>query len=470
MQLKELADLLMIAEIRGDVNTDISEIRMNSQHVQPGDLFVCVPGISGFQEDRHRFAADAVKAGAAALVIEYDVDLDLPTIKVPNARYAMALFASHLNGYPSLGLSLIGVTGTNGKTTTCHMIDSILVQAGYTTGLMGNLGTKIGPTMIESDINTQEPPSLQSNLKKMLDAGVEYCTMEVSSQGLHMGRVLGCEFSTAVFTNLTQDHLDYHGTMEEYLAAKGMLFARLAQSFSPDPAKRKFAVLNADEEASTVLGQLTAAQVLTYGIRNQADVMAANIQLTSQGTSFDLISFAGTIRIHLKMVGTFNVYNALAAITAALAENIPLEIIQEGLAHLDGIPGRMEVVDEGQPFLVLADYAHTPDGLEKVLSTIRGFADRKVITVFGCGGDRDSGKRPVMGKIAANYSDYVIVTSDNPRSEDPDQILIDIEEGLKEFGYPADRYELIADRKQAIETAIRRAEPIDVVLLAGKGH
>ncbi|UVI32987.1 Mur ligase family protein [Paenibacillus spongiae] len=314
MRLKELADLLTIAELQGEMDIGITGIRMNSQHVRQGDLFICIPGIPGFQEDRHQYAADAVRRGAVALVVEQEVGLDMPTIRVPDARYAMALFAAHLNGYPSHGLQLIGVTGTNGKTTTCHMIESIFIHAGHPTGLMGNLGTRIGTTLMETEINTQEPPELQANLKRMTDARVKYCFMEVSSQGLHMGRVLGCEFRTAVFTNLTQDHLDYHGSMDNYMAAKGLLFARLAQSFVPDPAKRKYAVLNADEEASAVFRKLTAAQVLTYGIRNQADVMAKNIRLTSQGTSFDLVSYAGTVTIQLRLVGTFNVYNALGFI------------------------------------------------------------------------------------------------------------------------------------------------------------
>ncbi|WP_199615232.1 UDP-N-acetylmuramoyl-L-alanyl-D-glutamate--2,6-diaminopimelate ligase [Paenibacillus alkalitolerans] len=470
MKLKEIVELLTIAEVSGDLDADITGIKMHSQQVEPGDLFVCVPGIAGFQEDRHRFAEDAVKAGAAAVVVERDLNLAIPTVRVPDARYAMGVICCHFYGYPSHELKLIGVTGTNGKTTTCHMIESIMAEAGFRTGLMGNIGTKIGSKLMETDINTQEPPVLQANLKKMREASTDYCVMEVTSQGLHMGRVLGCEFRTAIFTNVTQDHLDYHRTMENYIAAKGLLFSRMGNAFSPHPSKRKFAVLNADDEASGVFRKVTAAQVLTYGIVNKADVTAKDIKLNAHGTEYTLISFAGTASIKLRMVGTFNVYNSLAAITAALAEQVPVHAIQQGLAKLKSVPGRMEIVDEGQDFVVLVDYAHTPDGLDKALSAVREFAKGRVITVFGCGGNRDRAKRPIMGNLSAKYSDFVIVTSDNPRSENPAQIMEDIEGGFKEQGITKTAYELIEDRRQAITRAIEIAQSGDVVLIAGKGH
>jgi UDP-N-acetylmuramoyl-L-alanyl-D-glutamate--2,6-diaminopimelate ligase len=470
LKLKELTDFLAIASIKGDVNVDITGIKMNSKHVKPGDLFVCVSGIPGFQEDRHLFIDDAVEAGAAALVVERDVNVNVPTIKVANARYALAVFAAHFYGYPSQAVKLIGITGTNGKTTTSYMIESILAYAGCRTGLMGNIGTKIGTDLLETDINTQDPHTLQANLKKMKEASTDFCVMEVTSQGLHMGRVLGCDFRTAVFTNLTQDHLDYHGTMEKYLETKGLLFSRMGNSFSPDPVKRKFAVLNADDPASEYFKRVTAAQVITYGIQNPADVMAEDIQLTARGTTFKLVSFAGTTSIELKMVGRFNVYNALAAISAALAEQIPLAVIQESLEKFSGVSGRMEIIDEGQNFLVLADYAHTPDGLDNALSTLREFAEKRIITIFGCGGDRDRTKRPIMGKLAAQYSDFVFVTSDNPRSEDPNAILKDIECGLVDYGAKSNSYELIEDRRKAIRKAVEMANSGDIVIIAGKGH
>lgn len=470
MKLMELAGLLATARLSGDPHVEITGIAMNSRHVEPDNLFVCIPGIPGLQEDRHRYIEDAVKAGAAALVVERDVDVSVPTVKVADARYAMAAMACHFYGYPSRELQLIGITGTNGKTTTSYMLEAILSHAGHRTGRMGNTGTKIGPALAPTEINTQDPPQLQAHLRQMANASCDYCVMEVSSQGLHMGRVLGCDFRTAVFTNMTQDHLDYHGTMEQYIAAKGLLFSRMGSGFSSDPARRKFAVLNADDPVSATFRSWTAAQTITYGIVSSADVTAANMKLTARGTSFDLHSFAGSVPIQLRLVGKFNVYNALAAIAAALAEAIPLNVIQEAMSRLEGVPGRMEIVDEGQPFLVLADYAHTPDGLENALAAIREFAEKRVITVFGCGGDRDRAKRPVMGEIAARCSDKVILTSDNPRTEDPHAILKEIEAGHKRIDISGERCELICDRREAIARAIGLAAPGDVVLIAGKGH
>ncbi len=382
-----------------------------------------------------------MKAGAVAVVAERNIDVDVPLVLVQDSRHALAVLSAHFNGYPSSELKLIGVTGT-----------------------------KIGDTLLETDINTQEPPVLQVNLRRMVDAHCAYAVMEVTSQGLDAGRVLGCDFRTAVFTNVTQDHLDYHGTMDNYIAAKGLFFSRLGNRFTGDPEACKFAVLNADDQVFTVFQKLTAAHVLTYGIHEEADVRAEEIRLSAQGTSFRVVTYKGTSEMKIDMVGTFNVYNALAAITAALAEGLTLETIRDGLASLPGVPGRLEIVDEGQPFLVLVDYAHTPDGVDNVLRAVRAFSEKKVITVFGCGGDRDRMKRPIMGSIAAEYSDFVIVTSDNPRSEDPERILTDIEAGLPDKHYSADRYELMADRARAISNAISMANSGDVVVIAGKGH
>ncbi|WP_407083042.1 UDP-N-acetylmuramoyl-L-alanyl-D-glutamate--2,6-diaminopimelate ligase [Paenibacillus aurantius] len=470
MELKELAQQLPTARISGDTAIEISGLSINTRTLQPGELFICIPGVEGLQEDRHSFIKDALKAEAAALVVEREIEAEVPVIRVEDARYALAVLSAHFFDYPSSNLKLIGVTGTNGKTTTTYLIDAILSHAGYRTGRMGNIGTKIGSTFYETDINTQDPIRLQSNLRRMKEISADFCTMEVSSQGLDLGRVLGCEFRTAVFTNLTQDHLDYHGSMEEYLAAKGLLFSRLGNSFSKDQSKRKFAVLNADEEASSYLRKVTPAQVITYGIDNAADVRAKDIQLTSRGTRFTVESYAGQGTVDMNLIGKFNVYNALAAISTALAEQIPLETCAEGLSLLQNVPGRMEVVEEGQDYLVIADYAHTPDGVEKTLSALREFAGRRILTVFGCGGDRDRAKRPIMGRIAAKYSDYVILTSDNPRKEDPDQIIQDMEPGLYENQAVICPYEKQPDRRQAIRRAIFMAEPGDIVLIAGKGH
>ncbi|MCZ8511229.1 UDP-N-acetylmuramoyl-L-alanyl-D-glutamate--2,6-diaminopimelate ligase [Paenibacillus filicis] len=469
MQLQELASLLAVSRLVGDGTTEFTGVETDSRKAGPGSLFLCIPG---FVSDGHDYAAQAVKQGAVALVTERELQLGVPELIVKNARHAMAAIASHYYGYPSRELKLIGVTGTNGKTTTTYLLEKILSDAGFQTGLMGNIHVKIGSDYIENQAtNTQESLALQRILRKMADIGTDYCIMEVSSHGLDLGRVKGCSFRTGVFTNLTQDHLDYHGTMERYHAAKGMLFSRLGNDYTPDPAGRRYAVLNADEPASEEFGKLTAAEVITYGIDNPAaDVRAESIVMSAQGTTFRCVTFRGTAELTMKLVGRFNVYNALGAIAAALAEDIPLEGILDSLSQVHSVEGRMEIVDAGQDFLVLVDYAHTPDGLENALSTIRQFAEGDVICVFGCGGDRDRAKRPLMGGVTAKYSDYLLVTSDNPRTENPEQILRDIVPGIEAAGFDPGRYTLSVDRKQAITEAIRRAKPKDIVLIAGKGH
>jgi len=301
----------------------------------------------------------------------------------------------------------------------------------------------------------------------MKDLWHEYCVMEVSSQGLHMGRVLGCDFRTAVFPIVTQDLLDFNLDMESYLQARALLFSRMGNDFSPDFSRRRFAILNADDKASDKLRKATSAQVITYGIESRADVSARDIRLTARGVTFKLVSFAGNIDIELKLVGAFNVYNALAAIAAALVEQVSLKHIKEALPTLSHVPGRMEAIDEGQDFTVIVDFAHSPDGLEKALSSVRQLTRGKLITVFGCGGNRDKTKRPIMGRISAKYSDITIVTSDNPRAEDPLHILHDVEAGLVSAGH---QYELIVDRGEAVARAIELASTGDLVMLAGKGH
>jgi UDP-N-acetylmuramoyl-L-alanyl-D-glutamate--2,6-diaminopimelate ligase len=467
MLLKELASLLTVSRIVGDGESAFTNVQFDSRKVRPGDLFICIPG---HVADGHDFAPKAVASGAAALVVERPLELDAPQLVVPDARFAMALIANHVHGYPSLEMKVIGVTGTNGKTTTTSLIEAILSDLGCRTGLMGTIRMKFGDKAVEAERTTQEAVDLQRNLRRMREAGVDYCAMEVSSHALELGRVNGTRFRTAIFTNLTQDHLDYHKTMDNYKAAKGLLFSRLGNAYSSDPEERQFAVLNADDPASDTFARLTSAQVIRYGIDRPCDVRAANIRMTAAGTEFTVESFAGTEPFVMQLVGKFNIYNALGAIAACLVEGIPLAHIRESLAKVRVVDGRMERVDAGQPFLVLVDYAHTPDGLENALSTIKEFAEGKIITVFGCGGDRDRTKRPLMGKVAASFSDYIYVTSDNPRTEDPEAILRDVVPGIEEAGLPSERYELLADRRSAIQKAIDRAGPHDVVLIAGKGH
>ncbi|MGM7684169.1 UDP-N-acetylmuramoyl-L-alanyl-D-glutamate--2,6-diaminopimelate ligase [Cytobacillus sp. Hm23] len=466
MRLQEIASLFTIKRTEGNLETEITGLQMDSRKIVKGNLFICVPEIKGFLKDRHLFAKDAVKNGAAALIVEKDVDVNIPKIFVKDARHALAIIASHFYNYPSHEMKLIGITGTNGKTTTSYIIDKILSDYSFTTGLMGNNGTKINGKVVPSDINTQEAPVLQHNLRRMRDCDTDYCVMEVTSQGLDMNRVLGCNFRTAIFTNLTQDHLDYHGTFEDYRNTKGLLFTRLGNTFNPN--EKKYAILNADDPSYHYFRKIASSEVITYGINNDADISATNINMTSKGIHFQLATFKGEVDINLQLVGLFNVYNVLAAIAATLVEGIPLQSIKKSLSQLKSIDGRMEIIDEGQDYVVLVDYAHTPDALENVLTSIKDFATGRVITVFGCGGDRDTLKRPIMGHIASKYSDIVIITSDNPRSEDPHNIMNDINQGIIES--LSLQYDNIVKREEAINQAIKVASKNDVVLIAGKGH
>ncbi|UQZ86609.1 UDP-N-acetylmuramoyl-L-alanyl-D-glutamate--L-lysine ligase [Paenibacillus konkukensis] len=471
MELRRLLSGLHTIRRTGDDTVDITGVQMDFRRVRPGDLFVCIPGSPGILEDRHAYAGDAVRRGAAALVVERDVaeSGDVPLIYVKDARYALAAAASRFYDYPSTRLKVIGITGTNGKTTTSHLIEHLLKEHGFHTGLMGNLYTRIGQEETFFANNTQEPPDLQNNLRRMADARADYCVMEVTSQGLDLGRVIGTRFHTAVFTNLTQDHLDYHLTMDNYLEAKGLLFSRLGNACSSDGAGA-VAVLNADDSASDYCRRQTTAQIVTYGINNKADVTAANIRLSASGTQFDVSYLGQSAAVRLPLVGLFNVYNALAAIAAVIPEGIEIAEAARYMAGMKPVRGRMETIDEGQPFTVLIDYAHTPDGLAQALRAARGFTRGQLVAVFGCGGDRDRAKRPEMGRIAARLCGRIIVTSDNPRYEHPDAIMQDIGRGIVEEGFPASHCEMIADRADAIRRAVMLAGEGDVVIVAGKGH
>ncbi|TYA12995.1 UDP-N-acetylmuramoyl-L-alanyl-D-glutamate--2,6-diaminopimelate ligase [Paenibacillus faecis] len=468
MLLKDLATYIIGSEIRGDAGTECRGISIDSRKISPGDLFVCLPGHT---VDGHDYAKKAAEAGAAALVVQRWLDdVTLPQLKVKDSRVAMAVLGNVFFDFPSSRMKVIGVTGTNGKTTTTYLIERILQDQGKSAGLIGTIQRRYAGQTFPMSGTTPESLDLQRYLHEMIEADTDYCVMEVSSHALDQGRVKGTKFRTAVFTNLTQDHLDYHKSMEEYRAAKGLFFSRLGNTYASSPEERSYAVLNADDPASAYFAKQTAVEIVTYGVDQEADVRASNIRITAKGTTFHADTFLGNIDITLKMVGKFNVYNALAAMTAALLEGVSLQDIKSSLEAIPGVDGRVEAVDEGQSFAVIVDYAHTPDGLENVLNAVNEFAKGRVICVFGCGGDRDRTKRPIMGKIAARLSGYVIVTSDNPRTEDPELILKDIEAGLEEDGVPRERYELIVDRREAIQKAIEMASPEDVVLIAGKGH
>jgi len=463
MTLQALLEALPEKEIVGKTKgVKIKGIVYDPLRVKPGYLYVAIPMYTQLDKieipDGHRGVAEAVRKGAVAAVIQKDVEVPAPAvkIKVPDSRYALALLAHKFYGYPSRKLKLIGVTGTNGKTTTTHIIESILIQT-YKVGLIGTLYYKLQGVIHPSKDTTPEPPDLQEIFRQMTNRHFDYCVMEVSSHGIDFHRVEGCRFEAAVFTNLTQDHLDYHRTMENYLMTK----VRLFKGLEPD----KFAIVNVDDSYARYFIENTPAQVITYGVRTSADVAATDIELSIKGTNFRLKTPRGIVDIHSRLIGLFNVYNSLAGAAACLSQGIDLEVIKRGLEAKIHVAGRFELVERGQDFSVVVDYAHTPDGLRNVLSLARDLRPRRVITVFGCGGDRDKGKRPLMGKVASELSDMVIVTSDNPRNEDPEKIARDILRGIR-----GKNYRVILDRYEAIEYAIRMARSGDIVMLCGKGH
>ncbi len=464
MNLEQLIKPLLILKKIGEINIEVNDIKVDSRKIEQGDLFICLPG---FATDGHEYAQKAVDNGAVAIMCERELSVEVPQIIVKDARFAMAFLSDKFYNHPSSRLRVIGVTGTNGKTTTTFLIDKIITDQNHVTGLIGTIKMKIGSEVVNVKNTTPDAIDLHKNFDKMIKVGSEYVTMEVSSHALDIGRVRGVDYNIAVFTNLTQDHLDYHGTMEKYREAKGLLFSQLGNAYGKDI---KYAVLNADDKASQYFNRITAAQVITYGIDSDADVRATNLSITEQGTSFTLKSFKGIIDINLKMIGKFSVYNSLAAITVALIENIALDEIKKSIEDITGVDGRFELVTLNQDFTVIVDYAHTPDGLENVLKTIKEFVKGKIYCVFGAGGDRDKTKRPLMGNIATTYSDIAIVTSDNPRTENPEQIIKDIVEGIEKNESENFSYTTINDRKKAIEFAINNAEKGDVVIIAGKGH
>lgn len=460
MKLHELLNNLHALVPFSGENPDITSIENDNRKVEQGSLFIC---IKGYTVDGHDFAEAAVKSGAVAVVAEHDLPLNVPVIVVNDTNRAMAVLADAFYGQPSRKFKLVGITGTNGKTTVSHLIEKVLSDAGKKTGLIGTMYTKIGAQMIETKNTTPESLTLQKTFKSMADEGVEAAVMEVSSHALDEGRVHGTEFDVAVFTNLSQDHLDYHHTMEEYKHAKGLLFSQLGNTFETN--KPKFAVLNVDDPASDSFMRGTSAHIITYGIDQKADISAKDITMTSKGTAFTLSAAGRELLVNMQLIGKFSVYNVLAGIGAGLALGMPLEHIIRSIEGVEGVAGRFELVNAGQDFTVIVDYAHTPDSLENVLSTISQFAQKKVFVVVGCGGDRDRTKRPLMAKIACNLATDPIFTSDNPRSEDPIEILKDMQAGAE-----GETYQLIPDRKAAIEFAVKNASEGDVILIAGKGH
>ena len=448
-------DLLCSAgfSAQGISEADVNFITDDSRKVKPGSAFVC---IAGAHFDGHSAAQKAQEDGAVLIVCEHDVGCRNQLI-VENTRAALSLLCAAFFGNPAQRLRLVGVTGTNGKTTSCFLLKEILERAGRKTGLIGTVKNMVGSVKYPANLTTPDPFELQGLFAKMVEAGCECCVMEVSSQALAQERVYGLHYEIAVFTNLTQDHLDYHGSFENYVAAKHKLFEMC-----------DVAVVNADDEAHTAMLAGTSCKAITFSALNDfADYSAKNITYKADGVDYFLVGIDQIERIRLPIPGGFTVYNSMGAAICAVLLGVPLKQVAEALASAKGVPGRIEVVPTDTDYTVIIDYAHSPDGLENILAALRKIAKARIITVFGCGGDRDRTKRPKMGKIASDMSDFVIVTSDNPRTEDPDAIVREVAAGTVNAKVPVVK---ITDRTAAIEFALNEAETDDIVLLAGKGH
>lgn len=441
----KLKDILLSA----NADIEVSGISYNSRITKPGDVFVAV---TGFQTDGHKYAKNAVENGAVCVVCEHEIEgVNVPCIIVENSRSALAEMSCNFYGNPTKKLNLIGVTGTNGKTTVTYLVKTILEANGEKVGLMGTNKNMIGDKDYHTERTTPESLEMQEFFADMVKEGCTYGVMEVSSHSLDLYRVAGCEYKVGAFTNLTQDHLDFHGDMENYFHAKSKLFGMC-----------KTGVINADDSYGARLCKACECDVISYGINN-GSMKAENIVYGDRGVSFD----CGSMKIKLGIPGVFSVYNALTAIGICKACGISDEIIEKALNGAQGVKGRAEIVDCGKDFTLLIDYAHTPDGLENILSSVRKFAKGRVVAVFGCGGDRDKTKRPKMGRVAGRIADFCIITSDNPRTEEPDAIIRDILDGMDDA---IAEYVVIENRRDAIEYAIRHARKDDVIVLAGKGH
>ena len=467
--LEELALLINNSKLIGNPNVKILSIEHDSRKVYTGSLFVC---FCGAHVDGHDFIPQAIEKGAVAIITtrsdieELNLPENISVLIVPDMLKALSVIVPYFYDYPTQDMRVIGITGTNGKTTTTYMIRSILINAGYHVGLIGTIQIMIDNEVFPIHNTTPNVIDLYHILMQMQSKHVNYIVMEVSSHALAENRVAGIEFDTAIFTNLTQDHLDFHGTMENYLNAKCKLFDNVSRQ---GQKTNKTAIVNVDDPAAATILKHVSCNKLTYGIDNDADLKAYELNIKADGTKFRILMESGTMKVQLRVTGTFNVYNVLGAIGAALAEHIDPALICRTLEHFKSVPGRFEKIYAKAPFTVIVDYAHTPDGVENVLKTARNITQNRIITVFGCGGDRDKTKRPIMGKLGAELSDVVIATSDNPRTEDPLAILKDIEAGIvKSIGDK--KYECIVSRHEAIEKAVKIAEKGDIVMILGKGH
>jgi UDP-N-acetylmuramoyl-L-alanyl-D-glutamate--2,6-diaminopimelate ligase len=463
MRLEKLLAGAQIGKIVGPSDLQVREVAYDSRKVTVGAIFFA---LRGQKLEGVKFVEDAIGRGAVAVATENVVQVGARGVTVVELlpgtdRRALAVAAANFYRRPAEALQLIGVTGTNGKTTTAFLVDSILRAAGRTTGLIGTIGVRT-PAGSRAAVNTTpESLDLQQMFAEIRDAGGTHAVLEASSHALAMDRLWGCKFAAAIFTNLTRDHLDYHKTFEEYFAAKRLLFEGTGAG-APDVA-----VVNADDPYAAKLAGFSP-RTMTYALKSSADLTAKKFSLSFQGLEFTAQTPAGNIEVHSPLVGRINIYNILAAIGVGIGLDIPMAKIEEGIANLDLVPGRFQRIDAGQPFLVIVDYAHTDDALRNLIATARELGpSARIITVFGAGGERDRTKRPLMGEAAGSLSDLVVLTSDNPRSEDPLRIINDVLVGLQKANA---KYRVEPDREQAIAMAIEEARPGDIVLLAGKGH
>ena len=438
-----------------DLDAEIGGISYDSRTTKPGDLFVA---IKGFESDGHKYIPMALEKGAVCVLCEEKPDSDSPYVISTNTRRALSVASANFFGRPADKMKIVGITGTNGKTTTTNLIKTIIEKStGSKVGLIGTIGNMIGDKLTEAERTTPESYELQKMFREMLDAGCEYVVMEVSSHALSLDRVYGVTFEVGVFTNLTQDHLDFHKTMDAYAEAKALLFKQC-----------RFGAVNMDDEYAKVMIDAAECPILTFSAeKTEADLCAVDIKLKSDGVKFCALTIGQLKKIKMGIPGMFSVYNALSAAAAAMKLGISLGDIAEALSNTEGVKGRAEVVPTGRDFTILIDYSHTPDAVENILNTVKGFAQGCTVILFGCGGDRDRTKSPIMGKIAVDMADFAIITSDNPRTEEPSQIINDILEGVKGTKTP---YVVIENRKEAIGWAIENAQPGDVIVLAGKGH
>ena len=454
MTLSSLLKDVEIVEFQGNIDVKVSGIAFDSKKVKPGDVFVC---ISGFKTDGHIFAKAALENGAVAIVAERVIPNTAVTVAVvKNTRYALAHMAAEYYKHPYREFKLIGITGTNGKTTTTYLVKTIMESLGQKVGLIGTNQNIIGDESIPSRHTTPDSLELMQLFDRMAKKGADCVVMEVSSHSLALDRVAACKFDIGAFTNVTQDHLDFHETMDKYIEAKARLFEMC-----------KVGVINFDDPAFEKMTAKSNCDIISYSTKDQAGVFAENIVYKADGVEFDLLYNGDSVRIDLAIPGEFSVYNALTAAGCCLAAGATLSQVARGLKAATGVKGRVEVVKTNTDYTVIIDYAHTPDGLVNILKTIRGFAKGRIITLFGCGGDRDKTKRPLMGRIAGELSDFCVVTSDNPRSEEPSEIIKDILAGMEKTDC---EYRVIENRFEAIEFALDNARKDDIILLAGKGH